>query len=74
VLKAHRPVIGYPLGDLKGISPDLCMHKINLEEDVKPVIDYQRRLNPKLKEVVRKDVLKLWKPVLLIPLLIVSGF
>jgi hypothetical protein len=50
------------------------MHKINLEEDVKPVIDYQRRLNPKLKEVVRKDVLKLWKPVLLIPLLIVSGF
>jgi hypothetical protein len=30
------------------------MHKINLEEDAKPNVDYQRRLNPKLKEVVRK--------------------
>jgi hypothetical protein len=30
------------------------MHKINLEEDAKPVVGYQRRLNPKLKEVVRK--------------------
>jgi hypothetical protein len=35
------------------------MHKINLEEDTKPVVDYQRRLNPKLKEVVRKEVIKL---------------
>ena len=31
VLKAHRPAIEYSLDDLKGISPALCMHKINLE-------------------------------------------
>ena len=54
VLKAHRPAIGYSLDDLKGISPALCMHKINLEEDAKPVVDYQRRLHPKMKEVVEK--------------------
>ena len=54
VLKAHRPAIGYSLDDLKGISPALCMHKINLEEDAKPVVDFQRRLHPKMKEVVRK--------------------
>ena len=52
-LKKHRAAIGYTLDDLKGISPTLCQHKINLEKDAKPVIDHQRRLNPKMKEVVR---------------------
>ena len=61
VLKAHRPAMGYSLDDLKGISPALCMHKINLEEDAKTVVDYQRRLHPKMKEVVRKEVT--WKLV-----------
>ena len=54
ILKKHCAAIGYTLGDLKGISPTLCQHKINLEEDAKPVRDHQRRLNPKVKEVVRK--------------------
>ena len=44
-LKKHRVAIGYTLDDLKGISPTLCQHKIKLEEDAKPVIDHQRRLN-----------------------------
>jgi hypothetical protein len=68
VLKAHRLVIGYSLDDLKGISPALCMHKINLEEDAKPVVDYQRRLNPKLKEVVRKEVMKLLEAGIIYPI------
>ena len=33
--------------------------KINLEHDAKPVVDHQRRLNPKMKEVVRNEILKL---------------
>jgi hypothetical protein len=33
LLRVHRPAIGYSLDDLKGISPALYMHKINLEED-----------------------------------------
>ena len=40
-LKEHRAAIGYTLDDLKGISPTLCQHKINLEEDAKPVHDHQ---------------------------------
>ena len=28
----HRAAIGYTLDDLKGISPTLCQHKINLEK------------------------------------------
>ena len=34
------------------------MHKILLEENVKTSIEHQRRLNPVMKEVVRKKVLK----------------
>ena len=48
-LKKHRAAIGYTLDDLKGISPTLCQHKINLEDNAKPVRDPQRRLNPKMK-------------------------
>ena len=58
-LKKYRAVIGYTLDDLKGISPTLCQHKINMEPDAKPVVDDQRRLNPKMKEVVRNEILKL---------------
>jgi hypothetical protein len=68
VLRAHKPDIGYSLDDLKGISPALCMHKINLEEDTKPVVDYQRRLNTKLKEVVRKEVIKLLEAGIIYPI------
>ena len=34
------------------------MHKILLEETAKPSVEHQRRLNPVMKEVVRKEVLK----------------
>ena len=34
------------------------MHKILLEENVLTSIEHQRRLNPIMKEVVRKEVLK----------------
>ena len=51
-LRKHRKAIGYTLDDLKGISHVLCQHAINLEPDAKPVVDHQRRLNPRMKEVV----------------------
>ena len=66
-LKKHRAAIGYTLDDLKGISPTLCQHKINLENDAKPVRDHQRRLNPKMKEVVRKEILKLLEAGIIYP-------
>ena len=72
-LKKHRAAIGYTLDDLKGISPTLQQHKINLEDGAKPVRDPQRRLNSKMKEVVRKEILKLLEAGLFIPLLIVNG-
>ena len=46
------------MGDLKGINPSICMHKILIEENTKTSIEHQRRLNSVIKEVVRKEVLK----------------
>ena len=55
VLKKHRGALGYTLDDLKGISPAICQHAINIEPDAKPVVEAQRRLIPKMKEVVRNE-------------------
>ena len=58
VLRDHKGNIGWSLSDLKGINPSMCMHRILLEDGQKPSVEAQRRLNPTMKEVVRKEVLK----------------
>ena len=68
VLRKNRLAIGYTLDDLKGISPTLCQHKINMEPDAKPVVDHQRWLNPKMKEVVRTEILKLLEAGIIYPI------
>ncbi|XP_022560075.1 uncharacterized protein LOC111206903 [Brassica napus] len=57
--RKHRKTIGYSLDEIPGVSPDLCMHRIHLEDDAKTSIEQQRRLNPNLKEVVKKEIIKL---------------
>ena len=34
------------------------MHRIFLEDGCKPVVDHQRRLNPVMKEAVKKEIIK----------------
>jgi hypothetical protein len=34
ILEKHRPVFGYSLQDLKGISPTLCTHHILILESL----------------------------------------
>ena len=58
VLRDHKNAFGWSLVDVKGIRPSMCMHRILLEDGHKPSVEAQRRLNPTMKEVVRKDVLK----------------
>ncbi|KAL5563375.1 hypothetical protein UlMin_033122 [Ulmus minor] len=58
VLKKFKKAIGWTLADIKGISPSFCMHKILLEDNEKGSIEAQRRLNPVMKEVVKKEVIK----------------
>ena len=58
VLRDHKDALGWSLADLKGIRPSMCMHRILLEDGHKPSVEAHRRLNPTMKEVVRKEVLK----------------
>ena len=50
VLRKHHKVFGYSLADLKGISPTIATHRIFLEDGVKPVSDFQRKLKPQMEE------------------------
>jgi hypothetical protein len=59
ILEKHRAVLGYSLQDLKGISPNLCTHRIPINPDSTPSREPQRRLNNAMREVVKKEVLKL---------------
>ena len=58
VLRDHKNAIGWSLAYLKGIHPSMCMQWILIEDRHKPSVEAQRRLNPTMKEVVRKEVLK----------------
>ena len=57
-LRKYKEAIAWSIEDLKGISPSICMHKILLEENVRTSVKHQRRLNPVMKEIIKKEVLK----------------
>ena len=58
ILKKYKEAITWLIEDLKGISSSISMHKILLEDNANISIEHQRELNPVVKEVVRKEVLK----------------
>ena len=68
VLKEYKKAIGWTLADIPGISPSICMHRILLEDDARPVREYQRKLNPAMKEVVMKEILKLLELGIIYPI------
>nr|GFB97631.1 reverse transcriptase domain-containing protein [Tanacetum cinerariifolium] len=56
VLKSHKRAIAWKLCDIQGINPEFCTHKILMEEDYKSAMQHQRRVNPKIHEVIKKEV------------------
>ncbi|XP_070011440.1 uncharacterized protein [Nicotiana sylvestris] len=58
VLQKRKKAIGWTLADIREISLAFCMHKIILEDDAKPSLEHQRRLNESMQEVVKKEVIK----------------
>ena len=58
ILRKYKEAIAWSIENLKGISPSICMHRILLEDNAKTSIEHQRRLNPVMKEVIIKEVLK----------------
>nr|GFA29556.1 hypothetical protein [Tanacetum cinerariifolium] len=59
VLKSRKKAIAWKLTDIRGIDPEFCSHKILLEEDFSPKVQSQRRINPKIHDVIKKEVEKL---------------
>nr|GEX95876.1 hypothetical protein [Tanacetum cinerariifolium] len=52
----------------ESINPEFCSHKILLEEDYTPKVQSQRRVNPKIHDVIKKEVEKLLDTVLIYPI------
>ncbi|GJV35349.1 reverse transcriptase domain-containing protein [Tanacetum coccineum] len=68
VLKSHKHAIAWKISDIKGIDPQFCTHKILMEENAKPVVQHQRRVNPKIHEVIKQEVIKLLDVGLIYPI------
>ncbi|GJU86642.1 reverse transcriptase domain-containing protein [Tanacetum coccineum] len=68
VLKSHKRAIAWKFFDIKGINPSFCTHKILMEDDFKPAVQHQRRVNPKIHEVIKKEVIKLLDAGLIYPI------
>nr|GEZ45928.1 reverse transcriptase domain-containing protein [Tanacetum cinerariifolium] len=67
VLKSHKRAIAWKLSDIQGINPEFCTHKILMEEDYKSAVQHQRQVNPKIHDVIKKEVEKLLDAGLIYP-------
>ncbi|GJV75546.1 hypothetical protein Tco_1507130 [Tanacetum coccineum] len=68
VLKSHKWAIAWKISDIKGINPSFCTHKILMGDDFKPAVQHQRRVIPKIREVIKKEVIKLLDAGLIYPI------
>ncbi|GJU25212.1 hypothetical protein Tco_1163833 [Tanacetum coccineum] len=68
VLKNQKQAIAWKLSDIRGINLEFCSHKILLEDDYQPSVQHQRRVNPKIHDVIKKEVEKLLDAGLIYPI------
>ncbi|GJR55258.1 reverse transcriptase domain-containing protein [Tanacetum coccineum] len=68
VLKSHKQAIAWKITDIKGIDPRFYAHKILMEDDYKPTVQSQRRVNLKIHNVIKKEVLKLLDAGMIYPI------
>ncbi|GJY03765.1 reverse transcriptase domain-containing protein [Tanacetum coccineum] len=68
ILKKNKEAFAWKTTDIPGICPSFCKHKIQLLDDKKPVVQKQRRLNPNMQEVVKKEIMKLLDTSIIYPI------
>nr|GEY99208.1 reverse transcriptase domain-containing protein [Tanacetum cinerariifolium] len=68
VLKSHKRAITWKLSDIKGIDLKFYTHKILMEDDFEPAVQHQRRVNSKIHDVIKNEVLKLLDTGLIYPI------
>nr|GFB35366.1 retrovirus-related Pol polyprotein from transposon 17.6 [Tanacetum cinerariifolium] len=60
VLKSHNLEVTQAshfleLSNIRGIEPEFCTHKILMEKDFEPAVQHQRRVNPKIYDVIKNE-------------------
>nr|GEZ41831.1 reverse transcriptase domain-containing protein [Tanacetum cinerariifolium] len=68
VLKSRKKAIAWKLTDIRGIDPEFYSHKILLEDDFSRKVQSQRRVNPKIHDIIKKEVEKLLDAGLIYPI------
>nr|GEU83115.1 reverse transcriptase domain-containing protein [Tanacetum cinerariifolium] len=68
VFKCHKRAIAWKITDIKGIDPRFCTYKILMEDDYKPAVQSQRRVSPKIHEVIKEEVIKLLDAEIIYPI------
>ncbi|RDX91834.1 Retrovirus-related Pol polyprotein, partial [Mucuna pruriens] len=68
ILRQHKKAIGWKLSDLPNINPSICMHRILMKEEFKPIRKQQRRLNSTILDVVKNEVTKLLAAGIIYPI------
>ncbi|GKA66174.1 reverse transcriptase domain-containing protein [Tanacetum coccineum] len=68
ILKSHKRAIAWKISDIKDIDPRFCTHRILMKDDYISAVQHQRRVNPKIHEVIKKEVIKLLDAGLIYPI------
>nr|GEZ04543.1 reverse transcriptase domain-containing protein [Tanacetum cinerariifolium] len=68
VMKSHKRAITWKIFNIKDINKKFYTHKILIEDDFEPVGQHQRRVNPKIHDVIKQEVLKLLDAGLIYPI------
>nr|GEV30913.1 hypothetical protein [Tanacetum cinerariifolium] len=58
ILYLKKRAVAWKISDIKSIDPRFCTHKFLIGEDYKPAVQSQRRVNPKINDVIKKEVIK----------------
>nr|GFB32993.1 reverse transcriptase domain-containing protein [Tanacetum cinerariifolium] len=59
ILKSQKQAVAWKLSDIKGIGPEFCTHKILMKGDFEPAVQHQRRVNLKIHDVIKQEVLNI---------------
>jgi len=66
-LGEFQDVFSWSYEDLCGFDPTIIQHAIPIQKGIKPVRKKQRPINPALEEIIRKELEKLLKVVIIFP-------
>ena len=58
-MREYIDVFAWNYEDLPGLDPRVAMHRLNINSDVKPVKQQQRRFRPEIMEAIQSEVKKL---------------